>query len=56
MPIYEYLCKKKHFFIKHINMAERKMIEHCPRCGEVALLQMSRPNIHVRGGTRRFHK
>lgn len=55
MPIYEYLCKRKHFFIKHISMGERKMIERCPRCGEPALLQMSRANIDVKNGTGRFH-
>ena len=56
MPTYEYMCKKKHFFIEHVRIDEARIITECPKCGEPAIRQMSKANIKVSGGTGRFHK
>jgi len=56
MPIYEYVCKKKHRFIKVVKMDESKIITKCPQCDSNAIRQMSRFTPIVKDGTGRFHK
>jgi len=56
MPIYEYICKHKHRFVKMLKMEESKIITTCPKCNSVAIRQMSTSYSHVHEGTRRFHK
>ena len=56
MPLYEYMCKKKHHFTSFVNMEKSvKLLAKCPKCGENAIKLMSAANIRVKGGTKRFH-
>ena len=57
MPMYEYMCKKKHHFIMFMNLLKsQSVVTKCPECGENAIKQMSTVNIRVKDGTGRFHK
>jgi len=57
MPMYEYMCKKRHHFTMFMNLLKgQTMIVKCPKCGENAIKLMSAANILVKDGTGRFHK
>ena len=57
MPMYEYMCKKKHHFIMFMNLLKsQSVVTKCPECGENAIKQMSTVNIRVKDGTGRFYK
>lgn len=57
MPMYEYMCKKKHHFTMFMNLLKsQNRVVKCPRCGENAIKLMSAANIRVKDGTGRFHR
>jgi len=56
MPVYEYMCSKKHRFTMIQKMEALKTIVKCPYCDSYAIRQMSIAYARVEDGTGRFHR